>query len=291
MKKSSLGAFNKSMLELKGKGKKASARSESGDGLSFSEGELLGQLPQAIGPTLFLDRFTPAEIVERMEASGFWAALLEKMGRPPCLALHHVDPDEHRLMVFDDSKLEAARFVELRLSLVRMEVPTRHGMLGSAEPFEMLAINWAMLQNPRASFSAERPQLPGQEFPGLGLGHKCQTFLLALAREMRRDGLINHPQYFHNALFYQNEYFFVDPERQGELLAMIRDLSKYSIAAASCAIEDGRLWDAVKKCRMEWKPDVLVCPIRRRLKKYFEAPAYAKSVQVAAASHAYDLAD
>lgn len=291
MKKSALMSFNKSVAELKTKGKKSSSGTSSGESLSFSEAELFGQLRQAIGPTLFLDRFTPAEIVARMEAAGFWSALKEKMKCPPRLRLQHVQPDEHRLLVLDDSESEPARFIELRLSLARMEIPNRHRAGATTEPFEMLAINWAMLQDPRARFSPERPRLPGQEHPGLGLGRKCQIFLIALGRELRQSGLINHPQFFHNAVFYQNEYYFVAPELQGALRAMIRDLAKYPIDVASRAIEEGRLWDAVKHCREEWKPDVMVCPIRRRLKKYFEDPAYRKAVQAASASHAYDLAE
>lgn len=254
---------------------------------TITEAELFSQLPQAIGPPLFLDRFTPEEMEERLLTCGFLPALIGKGVERPRLEFQRVDPDEHRLLIFHDA--DGAKFVELRLTFEKLEVPPLRAILASPSYFDMLAINWALLQNPRAEFTSERPPMPGQKYPGLGLGRKCQGFLMKLAAELRRDGLINHPQYFHNALFYRDEYFFVDPVRQGQLLAMIRDLAKHPVAVASSAVSDGKLADARTQAMVEWKPGAMVCPLRKRLRRYFESRPYREAVQRSAASHVYDL--
>jgi hypothetical protein len=259
------------------------------DSFALSEAEMFSQLPQAIGPSLFLDRFTLDEVHDRLASTSFLSAMVKKGIFNPRLEMLCVEPDEHRLIVFDDSGPEPVKMIELRLALTRLEIPAAMGSSSSKSLFEMLAINWAMMQNPRAAFSAERPQLPGQEHPGLGLGRKCHEFLVRLGGELRRDGLINHPQYIHNAIIYRDEYYFIDPLRQGELLAMVRDLARYPIDVVSHAIAEGKLVDVQRQIRVKWVPEVMVCPLHKRLSSYFEGREYREAVQKSLSSRSYDL--
>ncbi|MBZ5536555.1 MAG: hypothetical protein LAO31_11410 [Acidobacteriia bacterium] len=272
-----------------GKKSKKSMGSVRPDPFTLSESEMLSQLPQAIGPSLFLDHFTFDEVSAQIESTSFLSAMKKKGVPIPRVELMRVDPDEHRLIVFDDSESEPVKMIELRLALTRMEVPALAGYSTLPSLFEMLAINWVMMQNPRAAFTENRPQLPGQEHPGLGLGQKCQEFLVHLGAELRRDGLVNHPQYFHNAMFYRDEYYFIDPRRQGELLAMFRDLARYPIGMASQAIADGRLIDVQRQIRVEWDPEGMVCPIHNPLGDYFQSREYREAVQRTLSSCMYDL--
>ena len=261
---------------------------EAEDPFVLSQAELFGQLPQAIGPALFLDRFTVEDMTARLESSGFLSAMIQKGIRQPSLVIQRVDPDEHRLLIHDKSGPEPLKIMELRMTFGRLELPDSSSFI-SRNSFDVLIVNWMMLQNPRARFSTERPQLPGQEYPGLGLGRKSHEFLLQLGLELRRAGLVNHPQYFHNAVFYRDKYYFVDPCKQGELLAMVRDLSKYPMAISSPAVDEGRLMDTQRHQTIEWHPGAMVCPIRKRLRKYFDSAKYRQSVEESMESHAYDL--
>lgn len=251
---------------------------------------MLSQLPQAIGPSLFLDHFTSDEVFTQIESTSFLSAMKKKGVLAPRIELARVEPDEHRLIVLDDSESEPMKMIELRLALMRLEVPVLAGSPSLTGLFEMLAINWVMMQNPRAAFTKERPQLPGQEHPGLGLGRKCHEFLVHLGAGLRRDGLVNHPQYFHNAVFYRDDYYFIDPKRQGELLAMFRDLARYPIGVVSQAIADGRLVDVRQQMRMDWDAEEMVCPIQERLNDYFQGREYREVVEATLSSSSYDLA-
>lgn len=284
--RSSFLQFEKLLNPKKGKEPK---RSKS-DPFMLSEAELFGQLPQSFGPALFLDRLAIEDLKVSLFKTSFLSAMVQKGILKPKIEIQRVEPDEHRLLIFNEEEQKPVKWIELRLALAKLELPALEGYRPARTPFEMLAINWAMLQNPHASFSRIRPRLPGQEHPGLGLGRKCQEFLVYLSNELACAGLINHPQYFHNAVFYRDEYFFVDPLRQGELLAMIRDLAKYPVDVSSPAVADGKLIDARRRTAIEWHPEVMVCPTRQRLKFYFGCTGYRRAVEEAMKANSYDLA-
>jgi hypothetical protein len=45
-----------------------------------------------------------------------------------------------------------------------------------------LAVRWLALQDPRGRFTPERPRLPGQRYPGLGLGKRLYERLMVWAK-------------------------------------------------------------------------------------------------------------
>jgi len=86
-------------------------------------------------------------------------------------------------------------------------------------------IEWLCMQNPLKTFDQSRPQLPGQRHPGLGVGKRMADMLIHLAETHDRDGLMNVPEHFHNALIYfVKDYMFVNPAFQGFFLGLIYDL-------------------------------------------------------------------
>lgn len=54
---------------------------------------------------------------------------------------------------------------------------------------ELLAVEWLLMQNPRASFGPGRPQLPGQELPGLGMLYDVFAMLGVACERLHLDGL------------------------------------------------------------------------------------------------------
>jgi len=99
----------------------------------------------------------------------------------------------------------------------------------------MLVIHWLVLSSPDGTFSVDRPRLPGQEKPGLGLLNPTLALLKSLARELSVDGVLDVPDHFHTALFYSRAFLYLDPEAEGRFLAIARDLSGIPLAQASDA--------------------------------------------------------
>jgi acetoin utilization deacetylase AcuC-like enzyme len=119
-----------------------------------------------------------------------------------------------------------------------------------------LFVNWLSLRNPRAQFSALRPQLPGQEVPGLGLAREVSQLLGLMARRLVLDGVAFRPSWYHMAWAARHHARFLSPERQGRFEALMRDLATMSLLDATRAVAEGRV--LLNGQPYTWEPDVMV---------------------------------
>lgn len=142
--------------------------------------------------------------------------------------------------------------------LIELEVERRR--VGSGT---FLFVNWLSLRNPRARFSAVRPQLPGQEVPGLGLAKEMTQLLAIMAGRLLLDGVAFRPSWFHMAWAARHSARFVDPERQGRFEALCRDLRQVPLLEATRAVAEGKVrlngqpyaWEADEMVRWLHPPD------------------------------------
>jgi len=104
-----------------------------------------------------------------------------------------------------------------------------------------LYIHWLSLRNPRAHFSERRPRLPGQEVPGLGMAREASTMLMRMAVRLGLGGVVFRPSHYHLAYSARHALAFVDPDRQGRFLALVRDLSGRTLLEATQLVTEGRL--------------------------------------------------
>jgi acetoin utilization deacetylase AcuC-like enzyme len=120
----------------------------------------------------------------------------------------------------------------------------------------VLYVHWLNLRNPQAQFSVRRPQLPGQDVPGLGIAREMVEVLGRVAARLKLHGVAYRPAYFHTAYPARHRFRFVQPERQGRFLALVRDLSYLSLLDASTALAEGR----VRLCGApyQWEADEMV---------------------------------
>lgn len=121
---------------------------------------------------------------------------------------------------------------------------------------DYLFVNWLSLRHPRARFSALRPQLPGQEVPGLGLAREATEMLLRMAARLGLVGVAFRPMWFHLAVQARLAFRFVDPERQGRFEALRRDLSGLPLLEATRVVAEGRVRLNGEPYR--WEPDDMV---------------------------------
>jgi acetoin utilization deacetylase AcuC-like enzyme len=124
----------------------------------------------------------------------------------------------------------------------------------AGEPF--LFVNWLSLRHPRARFSERRPQLPGQDVPGLGLSREATEMLLLMAKRVGLAGVAFRPMWFHLAALARFRFRFADPVRQGRFEAMVRDLSSHPMLEMTRAVVDGRV--LLNGEPYPWEPDDMV---------------------------------
>ncbi len=141
-------------------------------------------------------------------------------------------------------------------------------------------IEWMTLQNPSASFTSTRPPLPGQHYPGLGLGDEVLALLILMGRHLRVDALLNVPQYYHTALMFNRRFHFLNPEMQATVQTITRDLwRRYRLSAIAWAIYYQCIVDESTSGYFVWKPEEQMVPIASRIRKYFTSAEYEQRVQ------------
>jgi len=128
----------------------------------------------------------------------------------------------------------------------------------------MLYVHWLALRNPRARFSAERPPLPGQDVPGLGLSREITELLMRVAARLGLEGLALRPAAYHLAFAGRETLRFVDPARQWKFEALVALFAGMPLAEASRAVAEGRVrldgkpyaWETEEMVRwLEPRPD------------------------------------
>jgi hypothetical protein len=169
--------------------------------------------------------------------------------------------------------------IELRAHIDRRTVP------GTA----LLRIEWLLLQNPRARFTAERPRLPGQEKPGLGILQEIVALLVLVCDRLKLDGIIVVPSHYHVARHGRKNLRFLDPEAEGLYRALVHRFEGLSLAEAAEALAAGRVIEAKTGQPVVWSPAPMVFPVTDRLHELVEGEAYEAAVAEAEARYALEL--
>ncbi len=256
-------------------------------GLQFSESDMLCQLTGHEGSVLWLGRCTISEIRHTLEAAGMLAALRNKGIDDLIFKIEPFEEGDQALRIYcraarPENLISEARFREKRFAPER-KMPETFSEFAPA----MLAIDWLLMQNPFAEFTQERPRLPGQTHPGLGQAHRVTKLLMDLCAKLGLAGILNFPEYFHNAHLYREHFHFYDPASEGISRALFRDLSSLPLADLSWAIERGEVQNAKTGERFEWNADVQILPMHPAIRDYFASAWYRRRVQEVFAAHTF----
>jgi hypothetical protein len=227
---------------------------------------------------LFLRRLDEAALARELREAGLFAGLAERGYREIRVRTLFAD-GQHRLEVLGDDEHET--LIDLRLSeethLTESLAPRPVGL----DRISALSIHWLEMQDPRAAFTAERPQLPGQRHPGLRLTRALIQRIHAWAAAWGKDAVLNVPEYFHNAVFYASVYRFLSPARHGRFEALRRDLATLGVAAASAAIDGGRVASEADGRTLEWEAAEMAAPITEPVRAYLDSPAWGRAMVAA----------
>ena len=107
------------------------------------------------------------------------------------------------------------------------------------EAGELLYVHWLAMRDPRARFSERRPQLPGQDAPGLGLAREVTELLQLTVQRLGLAGLGFAPAWYHTAYMVRGRFRFLDPARQGRFEALIRDTAHLPLTVVTQALAGG----------------------------------------------------
>jgi len=235
----------------------------------------------------YLERFSLPALCAEMDQAGVLPALRTR-GYDPSVRID-VEAGEHRLLVTSAHGSEV--LIDLRMREEALPVSESGLRSRGIEVLSVLVVEWLSLQDPRAVFTRERPRLPGQTHPGLGLGRQLYGRVLGWAAAWGKDGLVNVPAFFHNAKFYAPPFAFLAAAEQGRFEALCRDLAGQAVADASAALEAGRVVEVASGEPVTWSPGDMLAALSPPVREYLASPEYARAVAAARDAHHFRVAE
>lgn len=227
---------------------------------------------------LLLDYYTASGVEYALERYG----LMQKVRQRGFRALYLDIDTRHRdrqLIRLHGRKGDSSPHLLMELTLRRRNEPAPPGVEPS-EALALLGLEWLLLQDPTIPFSLERPRLPGQEHPGLGIAIEVQEILIRACHRISLEGIWHRPAHYHVARVGARQFPFVDPEAQGRFLALRELLDAQDLAEATRWIEEGRVTLA-DGTPVLWQPADVILPVSERLRRYFESEAYREAAATA----------
>jgi acetoin utilization deacetylase AcuC-like enzyme len=158
-----------------------------------------------------------------------------------------------RVELHDEGVGQSARLLDMPSGQALIETVFERREVAGAQ---MLYVHWLALRNPRARFSDERPRLPGQDVPGLGLAREMAELLSRMAARLGLEGVAFRPSPYHLAFRGREVMRFVDPARQGRFEALVDLLKDVPLAEATRAVAEGRI--RLNGAPYRWETDEMV---------------------------------
>lgn len=236
-------------------------------GWALTEEDLAGILPGIPKQTRFLDYFSRVGIELVLERFGILSQIRSRGFRQPSIQLELDHPLGQTLRIFGDSERHDL-LVELRLARSRRTAPG----------FEVLVIEWLLLQNPRESFSEQRRQLPGQQHPGLGLLREIFGFLVVLCETIGLDGVVFSPSHLHVAAVSHPHARFLNPEREALLRGLEELFVGVALDQASRTVEAGGVIDRIGNRPILWEGGGMVVPASTAMRAAVGSESYEEAV-------------
>ncbi|MFH1851966.1 MAG: hypothetical protein ABIA75_06440 [Candidatus Neomarinimicrobiota bacterium] len=253
-------------------------REDSGDG--FSEADIFNDLSGSRGTGRFLGLFSKLGIQFALKKFGVLQAL-ENLGlTQPTIYLDTTDSYKHLLRIVHQSAEDTIVSGEIVARRGHFNLPPLSGIRTAPRGSDLIIIEWLLLQHPQKPFTRFRPQLPGQEFPGLGIGRLVYETLYWAARRGNADGILIVPNYLHTGLFYGRQFLFVDPAQQGLIHYIEKQLLlRHRLERLTWACTEGQIRDRNTRQVFHWQPAPMIMPVSLKIKDYFSSPEYSRRVQ------------
>ena len=142
----------------------------------------------------------------------------------------------------------------------------------------LLRIEWLLMQNPRARFTAQRPRLPGQNHPGLGMLQDVLALFIVTCDRRGLDGLLFVPAHYHTACQGRKYLRLLNPADEAFMRALEKALAGVPLPEATHAVAQKRVVNRRTGSFVSWRSMPMVFPVTERLKEKISGEEFEKQV-------------
>lgn len=259
---------------------------------SISEEEILKDLDREIGNDRLLERFSVEEVTKALSRYGVLQALADRGFPQPKTTIRSIDPFRQTLKIFasiDSPEDDEHLLCELRVFDAHLKGPCPL----TGKPFEVdaLVIDWLNFQNPNGKFGPDKPRLPGQRYPGLGIMRISMNAILDLAQQIGKEAVINIPEYYHNAVLDRPAFHFFSAFVEGRFNALERFFGGRSLSNASNSVAAQTILNETSNELFVWKPHEQILGLTARIRDYFKSDLYKQKVREAESASRFRFID
>lgn len=233
--------------------------------------DLVPSMGRSAHETRLLGYYSRQGLEFALERQGYLGRLRAKGFKLPTIVTHLDDPERQSIAIYGEPDRKEL-LVELVVHRERRTVPG----------FELLSIDWMLLQNPRERFDERRPRLPGQEHPGLGLFDELVALLIVACERVGLAGLLVTPSQYHLAVQWTRRLRFVDPRAGARLRALREALGGAPLHLAGDLLRRGRVVDRTTGAPVAYEPAPMVLPLSPELQAALATEAYPRAIDEAA---------
>lgn len=250
----------------------------------IEENDVLDQLNYFTKENRFLGLLSEAEMKALLLKFGVLPFLKKSGFATTEIELLTNDSFEHKCRVYFDEIRNDHLLVEMVLHLT--SIP---GQKSYNKIIPTLFVEWLLSQNPRSQFDEGKPRLPGQRYPGLGLAKELLDILIFIARKAKVAGVSAIPGHYHNAVIFSRFFRYLNPESEGRLAALKRDLSGYPLATISWAVELNCVKEFPGDDYLKWFLDWQMLPTDKLLEEALRSRSYVEAKAEASLRYRYEL--
>ena len=239
-----------------------------------ADDDLLGVVPRRGRGTMLFDFYAPGDVDEALVRYGVTPKLAARGFSETRVELDTSEPERQVVRVRGrrDGALHLLGEAFLHTDVFSTSAPFAPLLHGREVP--LLFIQWLRLQDPTRAFAPDRPRLPGQDYPGLGVGREVVRMFLGMAERLGLGGIASCPEFAHNAVLYAAAFRFFDPAAQGRFEALQQSCAGLTLAELAWAVESGAVLDDSAGRPLAWARDEMICPTGDVLRAYLDSADY-----------------
>jgi acetoin utilization deacetylase AcuC-like enzyme len=245
----------------------------------LTDDDLAASLGGPHRPRRFLDYYSPQGLELALERAGLLDRVRALGFAHPTLEVDLDNPTGDTGRLYGDTNRREL-LIEARARIDR----------GALPGLALLRVEWLLLQNPRAEFTADRPRLPGQSHPGLGMSQDIVALLILACDRLQLDGLVFVPAHYHSASQSRKWLRFLDPADEGLFRALQKVLHGLPLSEATRAVDDKRVVNAKTGEPFVWRPMPMGLPVTERFRTLVEGEDYKRKVTEEEARHPFTMA-